>query len=94
MLVVGYTVRGGNHESGLFILEETWSEMLAGISPESLAREGYPDMAHFRRYWMRRTQRRFRPLDRVQVYRVHRASPEEVTEMGQRMIERLYQEHI
>jgi hypothetical protein len=94
MLVVGYAIRGGEHESCLLVLEATWQEMLAGISAESLAREGFPDMAHFRRYWMKRTQKRFRPLDKVQVFRVHRASPEEIPELGRRMIERLYQEHV
>lgn len=93
-LVVGYAIRGGNHESCLLVLEATWSEMLAAISPESLSREGFPDMAHFRRYWMKRTQKRFRPLDKVQVFQVHRATPEEIPELGKQMIERLYREHL
>lgn len=93
MLVVGYAIRGGTHESHLFVLEETWQEMLAAISPESLQREGFPDVGHFRRYWMNRTQRRFRPLDKVQVYRVRLATADDIRDMGKRLIERLYQEH-
>src|SRR5436190_17531907 len=49
-------------ESMLAVLEAKWREPLAAISEESLRREGYPDMAHFRRYWMQKTGEPFRPL--------------------------------
>lgn len=94
MLVVGYAVSVGNHDSRLFVLEDTWQEMLGAISEESLANEGFPDMAHFRRYWMRRSKRRFRPLDKVQVYRVRPMMKGDLDALGSALIYRLYQEHL
>lgn len=73
--VVAYRfVRGrgpdSSHDSKLMMLEETWQEPLAAISLESLEREGHADMAHFRRYWMSRTRKRFAPTRMVRVFRV------------------------
>ncbi len=73
--VVAYRVtraRGADssHDSKLMMLEETWQEPLMAISEESLRREGHPDIAHFRRYWMARTRRRFTPTRMVRVFRV------------------------
>lgn len=72
------------------VLEETWREPLGAITAESLEREGFPDMAHFRRYWMQREKRRFALTRMVQVFRVRpvRAGDEEA--MGLALIERLY----
>lgn len=52
------------------VLERTWQEPLGAISPESLAAEGFPDYAHFRRYWMRRTRKHFKPTRMVVAFRV------------------------
>lgn len=94
--VVGYMVRRTvqTYESGMFVLEATWQEPVGAISPESLAREGFPDMAHFRRYWMQRTKRRFRPLQHVQVYQLHPMMPDEQTTMGLQLLRKLYGEHL
>lgn len=93
--VVGYRVTNDrdDHEGVLLVLEKTpWQEPLAAISEESLRREGYPDMAHFRRYWMERTGKRFRPLDKVMVYRVRPFRDDDVTPLGVRMLQHLYSE--
>lgn len=94
MLVVGYRVRRGQHDSRLLVLEETHTEPLGAISPESIAREGFESLADFRRYWMGRTKQRFKPLTQVQVYRVRLAQREDVATLGLKLIERLYQEHL
>lgn len=94
MLVVGYRVRRGVHDSRLFVLEETHTEPLGAISPESLAREGYGSVAEFRRYWVGRTKQRFKPLAKVQVYRIRAATPEDRATLGLKLLERLYQEHL
>lgn len=69
--VVGYTVhRTRGHDARLLVLERTWQEPLGAISAESLAAEGQPDLAHFRRYWMGRTHRAFTPTRKVVVYAI------------------------
>lgn len=93
--VVGYAVRSlGRYESTLLVLEATWQEPVSAISAESLEREGFPDMAHFRRYWMARHKRRFRPLQNVQVYRVRPLPPEEHATAGLQLFHKLYAEHV
>lgn len=72
------------------LMTETWQEPLGAISEESLEREGFPDVAHFRRYWMQRTRRRFRPLQMVRVFRVRRLEQADWMEQAERVMERLY----
>lgn len=76
------------------VLEATRREALGAISPASLEAEGFPSVAHFRRYWMARTKRRFRPNDICSVYRVRpwRDSDREV--MGMTLLDRLYGEFL
>ncbi len=76
------------------VLTAIWREPLAAISEESLAREGFPDMAHFRRYWMSRTHRRFTPLTSVMVYRLAPFSEQAMTELGATMLRTLYRDHL
>lgn len=93
--VVGWAMSGErSHDSRLLVLEATWTEPLAGISPESLEREGLPDFAHFRRYWMERTKRRFTPMTKVQVYRVRPLEDRDLKDMGIALLVKLYGEHI
>lgn len=94
MAVVIYAVRQGAHSSMMAVLEETWSEPLAAISPESLANEGFESMAAFRRYWLERTKRRFRPMQIVQVYRIRLWQDDDAANLGLKLIEKLYQEHL
>lgn len=68
--VVAYMERRGTYDARLMVLEETWQEPVGAISAESLQREGQPDIAHFRRYWMRRTRQKFKPTRMVIVFRV------------------------
>lgn len=93
--VVGWSKRStGEHESRLLVLEATWSEPLAGMSAESLAREGFATFGHFRRYWMGRTKRRFTPMTTVQVYRIRPFRLDDSSEMGATLLHRLYGEHL
>lgn len=92
--VVAYTVRSGQHLSKLLVLTAVWREPLGAISAESLQREGFPEMAHFRRYWMSRTHRRFTPLTSVMVYRLAPFTPDVVAQLGVAMLTKLYKEHL
>lgn len=58
------------HDARLMVLEETWQEPIGAIRVDSLQREGQPDLAHFRRYWMARTKRPFKPTRIVACFRV------------------------
>lgn len=96
--VVAWTIDASRqHHSALMVLEETWAEEVGAIAgrPESLEREGFESMAHFRRYWMAR--KGFRPFDfmeRVQVYRVRPWRDDDLDDLGRRLIQRLYAEHL
>jgi hypothetical protein len=93
--VVGYTQkRVGGYDSTLLVLEATWQEPVGAISEESLAREGFPDMAHFRRYWMSRTKKRFAPLQMVHVFQVRPMREEDHVTMGLQLLHKLYREHL
>lgn len=94
--VVAYAVTNArdDHDSRLMVLEKTWQEPLGAISPDSLAHEGFPDMASFRRYWIIRTKRRFRPLSNVQVFRVRPWRPGDNEAMGVGLLMKLYGAHL
>jgi hypothetical protein len=93
--VVAYATRDGEtHESMLMVLEKTWREPLGAISPESLEREGFASIAHFRRYWIARTKRLFRPMSEVQVYRVRAWRTGDIAALGCIILQRLYGEHL
>lgn len=90
-LVVAYRIGSdGRHDHRLMVLEETWVEPLGAISEASLASEGFPDMAHFRRYWMERTRRRFRPLQKVRAFRVRLVQPGDWEKFAEVFLDRLY----
>lgn len=80
------------YDRTLMILEETWQEPLLAISEESLRREGHPDIAHFRRYWMRRTRKRFMPTRKVRVFRVRPWREGDWQDMADVLMTRLYGE--
>lgn len=95
--VVAYRViraRGADssHDSALMMLEETWQEPLLAISEESLRREGHKDIAHFRRYWMARTRRRFAPTRMVRVFRVRPWAEGDWQAGAEMLMNRLYGE--
>lgn len=93
--VVAYTVYPGpRHDAKLMVLTKTWREPLGAISDESLAAEGFIDIAHFRRYWMARTKRRFTPLMQVQVYRVRPWAEGDDEILGAALVRRLYRDHL
>jgi hypothetical protein len=92
--VVGYAHYAGTWDSRLMLLEATWQETLGAISPESLEREDFPTLAHFRRYWMERTHRRFPPMAKVHCYRLRPMKDEDMAPAGLAMFRRLYGEHL
>lgn len=93
--VVAYAysrVRG--YDQALMILEDRYQEPLLGISPEALAREGHPDVAHYRRYMMRREGKRFSPLKEVTAFIVRPWKAEDFRVHADRLLERLYGEFL
>lgn len=94
MPVVAYTVTRRGHDRRLMVLEETRQETLIAISQESLEREGFDTLEEFRRYWTIKTKRKFTPTRKVQVYRVRRWRSADMDEMGRRLLDRLYGEHL
>lgn len=93
--VVAYTVRsGGAYDSKLMVLQAVWREPLGSISRESLEAEGFTDFAHFRRYWMERTHRRFTPLTTVIVYSLRHWVESDLTTLGAALLRRLYRDHL
>jgi hypothetical protein len=90
--VVGYTERLGKYKSTLLVLEKRWTEPLGAISDESLRNEGFESLAHFRRYWMDRERRRFRPTRDVVVYRVRPWNEDDQRVFSSRILDHLYGE--
>lgn len=93
--VVAYAIfpsRGYRGE--LMLLQGMWREPLGAISAESLERERQPDMAHFRRYWMKREKTAFKPTRMVSVFRVRPWSEHDRDEMAFKLLYRLYGEHL
>lgn len=93
--VVAYRVRRSSdpdqtHDTKLMVLTDTWQEPIGSISPESLAREGFSEFAQFRRYWMGRTRRRFRPMTMVRVFVVRQFEEEDWMKFAELLMERLY----
>ena len=89
--VVAYAIfPAQGYKRQLMVLDELWREPLGAISEESLAREGQPDIAHFRRYWMKREKTKFKPTRMVTVYRVRPFGEGDVAHMADRLFQRLY----
>jgi hypothetical protein len=92
--VVAYAHGQAAKRHQLMVLEATWTMPLGMISDESLEREGFPDLAHFRRYWMDRTKKRFSLLDTVQVFQVRPVGRDEHEALGRMLLRRLYGEYL
>ena len=90
--VVAYTVRRGEHDAQLMILERCWQEPLGAISADSLAAEGFEDLKEFRAYWMEREHKRFTPTRQVFAYRVRAFREDDRAEAADRIFEHLYGE--
>jgi hypothetical protein len=84
----------GDPETALVVIEEAWREPVGAISVESLEAEGFPKLDHFRRYWMRRTGERFKPLDDIQVLRIHPFEPGDAPTLGLQLLRNLYGPHL
>lgn len=92
--VVAYVSSEGYQGTKLMLLERAWTMRLGMIEDESLQREGFPTLAHFRRYWMKRTKKKFRMLDTVTAFRVRPITPADFDYMGRLLLSRLYGEHL
>lgn len=88
--VVAYSIRQGRHDAKLMILERHWIEPLGAISEESLAAEGFANLAEFRTYWMEREHKRFTPTRKMFVYQVRPWLRDDVNESGVRLLRHLY----
>ena len=88
--VVAYSIRRGEHDAQLMVLEELWQEPLGAIGPESLQREGFGSLAEFRRYWMERERKRFTPTRHVFCYRVRPYDQLDGAEAAGRIFRHLY----
>lgn len=82
--------RARGYDARLMILLDRYQEPLMGITPEALAREGHPSIAHFRRYLMARERKRFDPLKEVVAYVLRPFAPEDAREQADALLERLY----
>ena len=89
--VVAYSYsRTRGYDQQLMVLEDRYTEPLMGITPEALAREGFPDVAHFRRYMMQREGKRFSPTLEVTAYVLRAFTEADVTTFSRRLLEHLY----
>lgn len=89
--VVAYSITPQQgYQNSLMVLTATWRERLEDISAESLAAEGQPDFANFRRYWMIREKTKFKPTREVSVFQVRLWEPADDRRMADRLLERLY----
>lgn len=89
--VVAYSYsRSRGYDSALMILEDRYQVPLLGVTPESLAREGHPDIAHYRRYMVRREGKRFSPLREVVAFVLRPFREEDRRPHADRLLERLY----
>lgn len=90
---VFYTERSvGEIQTALGVVEDQWNEPLGAISPESLAREGFPDdLPGFRRYFAARYPRGgFRPLAGVVVQVIRPMNDDDATRTMLETWEHLY----
>jgi len=92
--VVAYLSTDTRTDARLMLLEEAWVMPIGMISEESLKREGFPDLAHFRRYWMQRTNRHFDPMQEVGVYRVRPVTESDYDHLGRLLLDQLYGSHL
>lgn len=89
--IIAYSVLHSGRREKLMVLEQTWTEPLGSISPDSLRREGCENFADFRVAWKRRFNRgRWNPLNNVGVFRLRPWADEDAADFGERLLRRLY----
>lgn len=91
--VVAYCVRPvDQYVNKLMVLLERRIEPVFAISddPAAIAREGFESYDEFRRYWRKRRKGAYRPMERVQVWRVRPYTEGDMTILGAQMFRRLY----
>lgn len=60
--------------------------------PEAIAREGFPSQDHFRRYWRKRRNGVYDPMEMVHVWEIRPWEEDDFATMGARLLEELYGE--
>lgn len=81
----------GAVDSMVACLTETWQEMLGAISEEDVAEEGFDSRRAFKLYFAERYPKGgFRPLEKVQVYRIRPLTDEDREAWLDEMWQRLY----
>lgn len=89
--VVAYSYsRSHGYDAALMVLEDRYQEPLLAITPEALEREGFPDIAHYRRYMVHREGKRFNPNAEVTAYRVRPWKAGDERRFADRILEKLY----
>lgn len=81
----------------LMVLLERRYEPVFSIAEDAdaLAREGFDDYAHFRRYWRKRNGGRYVPMQRVWVWRLRSWDKHsDPSDLGCQLIHDLYGEHM
>lgn len=90
--VVAYSIVRGNYDARLMFLEHVSQEELGAVTEESLQREGFTDFESYRRYWITRDGKKFRPSKLVFVYRIRPWGPGDDEAMAAELLSRLYGE--
>jgi hypothetical protein len=85
--VVAWSFINGSHDGRLMILNSVEKVVLGAVNPAEL---GFTSFAEFRRDWMSRDHRRFRPLLNVILYRIEPWSDERDREMREAVFNHLY----
>jgi len=89
--VVAYSYsRTHGYDRALMVLEDRYQVELLGATPEALAREGHQNVAHYRRYMVRREGKRFNPLLMVTAYMLRPWRAEDRAPLADRLLEHLY----
>ena len=91
--IVAYSLSDlGEYDCLLMVLEGHRVEPLfnAMDDPESIAREGFANHHHFRRYWRKRRGGVYRPMEMVHVWEVRHWEETDFEDMGRLLLRRVY----
>jgi hypothetical protein len=91
--IVAYALSdAGEYDCTLMVLEGHRVEPLfnAMDDPEAIAREGFVNHHHFRRYWRKRRGGIYRPMEMVHVWELRLWCEDDFEDMGKLALQRLY----
>lgn len=92
--VIGYRSGGGDYDQRIMVLENSWSEPLGAISPESLAAEECDTLKEFKTRWAVNHTGRFSPLQTVYVYQVRPWGDSDQEHWEKHIFNKLYPEEV